>query len=114
MARAFQALETQMGIRITNTTGYNPKSNGQVERMHRDLNGILQALAIDGGNLFEWENHLLAALFALRTATCQSTGLTPYKILFGRECSIPLDTSDPNWIQRWHLDSKAVSINHLK
>ncbi len=91
MAKAFQALEGQLGIRVTNTTGYNPKSNGQVERMHRDLNKILQALTIDGGDPFVWEEHLPAALFALRTAVCRSTGLTPYKVLFGRECSVPID-----------------------
>ncbi len=34
MALAFQALETLMGIRVTNTTGYNPNSTGQIERMH--------------------------------------------------------------------------------
>ncbi len=92
MAKAFQALEGQLGIRVTNTTGYNPKSNGQVERMHRDLNKILQALTINGGDPFAWEEQLPAALFALRTAVCRSTGLTPYKVLFGRECSVPIDS----------------------
>ncbi len=92
MAKAFQALESQLGIRVTNTTGYNPKSNGQVERMHRDLNKILQALTIDNGDPFAWEEQLPAALFALRTAVCRSTGLTPYKVLFGRECSVPIDS----------------------
>ncbi len=92
MARAFQALEGQLGIRVTNTTGYNPKSNGQVERMHRDLNSILQALTIDCGDPFAWEEQLPAALFALRTAVCRSTGLTPYKVLFGGECSVPIDS----------------------
>ncbi len=31
-------------------------------------------------------------LFALRTAVCKSTGLAPYQILFGRECSTPIDS----------------------
>ncbi len=92
MAKAFQALEGQLGIRVTNTTGYNPKGNRQVERMHRDLNKILQALTIDCGDPFAWEEQLLAALFALRTAVCRSTGLTLYKVLFGRECSVPIDS----------------------
>ncbi len=78
MAKAFQVLESKMGIRITNTTGYNPKSNGQVERMHQDLNSILQALTIEERDPFSWEDHLPAALFALRTATCRSTRLMPY------------------------------------
>ncbi len=32
------------------------------------------------------------ALFALRTAVCKSTGLAPYRILFRRECSTPIDS----------------------
>ncbi len=60
--------------------------------MHRDLNKILQALTIDGGDPFAWEEQLPAALFALRSAVCRSTGLTPYKVLFGRECSVPIDS----------------------
>ena len=44
MAKLFKQLQPQLGIKITDTTGYNPKGNGQVERMHRDLGSILRAL----------------------------------------------------------------------
>ncbi len=92
MARLFKQLQPQLGIKVTDTTGYNPKGNGQVERMHRDLGGILRALTTECGDPFAWEDLLPQALFALRTAVCKSTGLAPYQILFGRECSTPIDS----------------------
>ncbi len=62
-----------------------------MERIHRDLSSILRALMTEYGNPFAWEDLLPQALFTLRTAVCKSTGLAPYQILFGRECSTPID-----------------------
>ncbi len=86
----FLDLGKTLGIQITDTTGYNPKGNGQVERMHRDLGAIMRAALRDDPNA-SWEDVLPQALFALRTAVCRSTGLAPYQLLFGRDCSTPID-----------------------
>jgi len=77
MSKLFKEVGEALGIQITNTTGYNPKGNGQVERMHRDLNKMLRALTAN--NFDSWEDVLPQALFALRTAICKSTGLTPHR-----------------------------------
>ncbi len=86
----FLDLGKTLDIQITDTTGYNPKSNGQVERMHRDLGAIIRAALRDNPKA-SWEDKLPQALFALRTAVCRSTGLAPYQLLFGRDCSTPID-----------------------
>ncbi len=91
MARLFKQLQPQLGINVMDTTGYNTKGNSQVERMHQDLNGILRALTTECNDPFAWEDLLPQALFVLKTAVCRSTGLAPYQILFGRECSTPID-----------------------
>jgi len=85
-----QEVGKALGIEVTNTTAYNPKGNGQVERMHRDLNAMMRA-AVEDGQQDSWEDALPAALFALRTATSSTTNLTPYYLLFGRDVSQPLD-----------------------
>ncbi len=84
-SRFFLDLGKTLGIQITNTTGYNPKGNGQVEGMHRDL------AALSDNPKASWEDVLPQALFALRTAICRSTGLAPYQPLFGHDCSTPID-----------------------
>ena len=86
----FLDLGKTFGIQVTDTTGYNPKSNGQVERMHRDLGAIMRAALRDDPKA-SWEDVLPQAIFALRTAVCRSTGLAPYQLLFGRDCSTRID-----------------------
>ncbi len=78
-----------LGIQTTTTGGYNPKGNGQVERMHRDLGPMLKVMVQQDKH--SWEEALPWALMAIRTAVCRSTGMAPYQILFGRNCSQPLD-----------------------
>ena len=84
----FKAVGDLLGVQITTTPAYNPKSN-PVERSHRDLGAILRALIGDSDRT--WEEVLPQALFAMRTTPCRSTGLTPFQLMFGREASQPLD-----------------------
>ena len=76
------------GVRATATPAYNPKSNS-VERSHRTLENAITALV--GDRQSDWEKFLPHVLFAMRTAVCRSTGLAPYKTLFGRDASTQLD-----------------------
>ena len=81
-----KAVYQSFGIQATTTPAYNPKSN-PVERVHQDLGRMLRALC--GKRPTEWEDHVPAALLALRTAKNRHTGFTPYRLLFGREASMP-------------------------
>ena len=78
----FLDLGKTLGIQITDTTGYNYKGNGQVERMHRDLGAIMRAALRDDPKA-SWEDVLPQPLFALRMAVCRTMGLAPYQLLFG-------------------------------
>ena len=87
-SRLFREVGRVLGIRVTTTPPYNPKSN-PVERAHRDLGAALRAVV--GPDMADWESALPQVLFAMRTAVCSSTGLAPYQILFGRDASQPID-----------------------
>ncbi len=76
-----------MGIRVTNTPAYNPKSN-PVERMHRDLGNMIRALAGDTGQ--KWDQILPQAVFALNTTVSSVTGYSPFQLMFGRDPTTPL------------------------
>lgn len=77
-----------LNIRATTTPAYNPKSN-PVERMHRDLGRAITALVDQKPS--KWEEVLPHVLFVMRTTPCRSTGFSPYKLLFGRDATEPLD-----------------------
>ena len=91
MSHLFRAFCKDLNIKHTNTLAYNPKSNGQVERMHRDLAAIIRALTNAEESDGAWEVVLPQALFALRTTVSSATGLSPHQVLFGRDTAQPLD-----------------------
>ena len=84
MQEAFQ----RAGVRLTFTPTDNPQSNS-VERTHRDLNTMLHVLCHQ--HAADWEEVLPAAPLALCIAVQESTGVTPFACLYGREPATPLD-----------------------
>ena len=77
-----------LGIKKSLSPSYNPQSN-MVERAHRDLNSMLTALT--KSDLASWEDHLPAALFAMRITRNKTTGASPFELIFGRDPTVPLD-----------------------
>ena len=84
----FEELGRMLQIRCTVTPAYNPKSN-PVERSHRDLGNILRALLLEGD--LDWEQALPHAVFGLNTSRSQTTGVSPYAALFGRDPHTPFE-----------------------
>lgn len=41
----------------------------------------------------DWDIHIPAILFGFRVSVCESTGDSPFYLLYGRECLLPLDIS---------------------
>ncbi|KAK8771307.1 hypothetical protein V5799_025446 [Amblyomma americanum] len=76
-----------MGVRQQKTTCYHPQSN-VTERRNRDVKPLLGAYAQTHSN---WDEHLDAITFALRTSENRSTGFTPAFLMFGRELQTPTD-----------------------
>jgi transposase InsO family protein len=84
-----EEISKELGVRLTNSPTYNPKSN-PVERSHRDIGPAIKSLCQDLGPE-HWERSLPRVLFALNTNVCATTGVTPFRLMFGREASQPLD-----------------------
>ena len=78
----------QLGIRNTTTPPYSPEGN-RVERAQRDLGAIL--CANDQYEEHRWPEKLVAATLAYNTCVNRITGATPYLMVYGRECRLPLD-----------------------
>lgn len=93
MSTLLKELADTFDIQITNTPSYNPQSN-PVERSHRDLNAALTALC-SKGKPTDWLQHLPAALFASRIAVSQSTGFSPFFLMYGRHPKCHLDLCFP-------------------
>lgn len=84
--RAFWAeLQTQLGI----STAYHPQTDGQTERENRTLVEAIRSFV--GKDHTDWDEHLPALELALNSAVQASTGVSPFKMVYGREAALPVD-----------------------
>ena len=73
----WMSLSHQLGFELCHTTAYNPKANGMVERLHRQLKAALRATHPAAA----WADHLPLVLLGVRSALkddlhCSSAELT--------------------------------------
>nr|GFA54925.1 reverse transcriptase domain-containing protein [Tanacetum cinerariifolium] len=70
-------------------TTYHPQTSGQVEVSNRGLKRILERTV--GENRAAWPEKLDNALWAFRTAYKTPIGCTPYKLVYGKSCHLPIE-----------------------
>nr|GEV90259.1 putative nucleotidyltransferase, ribonuclease H [Tanacetum cinerariifolium] len=70
-------------------TTYHPQTSGQVEVTNRELKHILERTL--GENRASWSDKLEDALWAFRTAFKTSVSCTPYCLVYGKACHLPLE-----------------------
>ena len=84
-----KAVCSLLGVSKTRTSPYHPQSNGLIERFNHTLLKLLSmATRQDEQN---WDLHLPLVMLAYRTSVQESTGCTPFELVFGREARLPVD-----------------------
>ncbi|GJU24284.1 reverse transcriptase domain-containing protein [Tanacetum coccineum] len=78
-------------LRVTHrlSTAYHPQTSGQVEVSNRGLKRILERTV--GENRSSWSDKLDDTLWAFRTAYKTPIGCTPYKLVYGKACQLPVE-----------------------
>ena len=81
--------QTMMILQTRNvfTTPYHAQSNGQCERMNGTLVQLLRIYCAN--NKEKWAEYLPYALFAYRCTVHESTGHTPFEMIYGRNPALP-------------------------
>ncbi|XP_066952537.1 uncharacterized protein [Macrobrachium rosenbergii] len=96
-----------LGVRPLFTTPYHPAANGKIERQHSVLKSILKKLCSLKPNL--WHKFIPAALFSMREIPSDSSGFSPFEILYGRQVRGPLSILLDVWSNK-NLDDEETNL----
>ncbi|GKB02371.1 reverse transcriptase domain-containing protein [Tanacetum coccineum] len=107
------------GVTHRLSTAYHPQTSGQVEVSNRGLKRILERTV--GENRASWSDKLDDALWAFRTAYKTPIGCTPYKLVYGKACHLPIELEHKaywalkhtNFDLRTAGDHRKVQLNEL-
>ncbi|GKB50300.1 reverse transcriptase domain-containing protein [Tanacetum coccineum] len=91
---------------ISDPTAYHPQTSGQVEVSNRGLKRILERTV--GENRASWSDKLDDALWAFCTAFKTSIDCTPYKLVYGKSCHLPIELEHKAY---WALKHANFDLN---
>ncbi|GJR32951.1 reverse transcriptase domain-containing protein [Tanacetum coccineum] len=115
----FSKVMLKYGVTHRLATAYHPQTSGQVEVSNCGLKRILERTV--GENCASWLNKLDDALWAFRTAFKTPIGYTPYKLVYGKACHLPIELEHRAYWALKHanfdlstmVDHRKVQLNEL-
>ncbi|GKA47891.1 reverse transcriptase domain-containing protein [Tanacetum coccineum] len=109
----FARVMSKYGVTHRLSTPYHPQMSGQVEVTNRGLKRILERTV--GENRASWSDKLDDALWAFRTAYKTPIGCTPYKLVYGKACHLPVELEHKAYwaLKHANFDLKTAS-DHRK
>jgi hypothetical protein len=88
-SHGFKATLQKYHIQHRMTTTYHPQANGQVESTNKVIEAILTKTVKE--NRKDWSHRLPEALWAYRTTWRNTTGFSPYELVYGKSVVFPVE-----------------------
>ncbi|GKE98744.1 reverse transcriptase domain-containing protein, partial [Tanacetum coccineum] len=92
----FTKVMLKYGVTHRLSIAYHPQMSGQVEVSNHGLKRILERTV--GENQASWSDKLDDALWAFCTAFKTPIGCTPYKLVYGKACHLPIELEQKCWV----------------
>ena len=93
--------------------GYNPQTSGQVEISNYEIKTILEKMVARSWK--DWADKLDDALWVYRTAFKTPIGTTPFTLIYGKPCHLPVELEHSTYwaIKHFNFDLKSTGERQL-
>nr|GEW11323.1 retrovirus-related Pol polyprotein from transposon TNT 1-94 [Tanacetum cinerariifolium] len=108
----FAKVMLKYGVTHRLATVYHPQTSGQVEVSNRGLKRILERTV--GENRASWLDKLDDVLWAFRTAFKTPIGCTPYKLVYGKACHLPIEVEHKAYWALKHANFDLLTAEKTK
>nr|GEV92046.1 hypothetical protein [Tanacetum cinerariifolium]GEW08147.1 hypothetical protein [Tanacetum cinerariifolium] len=116
----FAKVMSKYGVTHRLATAYHPQTSGPVEVSNRGLKRIPKRTV--GAKCNSWSEKLEDAFWAFRTAYKTPIGCTPYKLVYGKSCHLPIELEHKAYWALKHVifdlktagDHQKLQLNELR
>ena len=111
--KPFETLLAKYGVKHKLATPYHPQTSGQVELANREIKTIL--MKVVNSNRKEWSLKLMDSMWAYRIAFKTILGMSPYRLVFGKECHLSMEIEYKAWwaIRKLNLDLRRADLKRF-